>query len=252
MPGGLALTKRVVWSDSVRDRVESGPSRFTQRASLQTTSAAGLQALLDVAARDRPDLVVLSLDDGRVPAAEACERLRSDPRTSGIPILVLRSDGADAEPLRRAGCNEVIPESIGARALQEKIAGALGLRLRRHPRFPVVLPVARGRLFHEFLGYSNSLSESGMGFDTLARIRGGDQLNLKIYRSTEEDPIRVTARVCAVRPNIDTGAGYTAGVEFTRLAAGDKDRLMALFPTDGCVTWGSDAPEPTPDESGGA
>jgi CheY-like chemotaxis protein len=232
--------------------VESGPSRFTQRASLQTASAAGLQALLDLAARDRPDLVVLSLGDGRVPAAEACERLRADPRTSAIPILVLRSDGADSEPLRRAGCNEVISESIEPRALQEKIAGALGLRLRRHPRFPVVLPVARGRLFHEFLGYSNSLSESGMGFDTLARIRGGDQLNLKIYRSTEEDPIRVTARVCAVRPNIDTGAGYTAGVEFTRLATGDKDRLMALFPADGCVTWGSDAPEPTPDESGGA
>ena len=232
--------------------MESGPSRFTQRASLQTESADGLQALLDLATRDRPDLVVLSLDDGRVPAAEACERLRADPRTSGVPILVLRSDGTDAEPLRRAGCNEVIPESIGPRALQEKIAGALGLRLRRHPRFPVVLPVARGRLFHEFLGYSNSLSESGMGFDTLARIRGGDQLNLKIYRSTEEDPIRVTARVCAVRPNIDTGAGYTAGVEFTRLATGDKDRLMALFPADGCVTWGSDAPEPDPAESGGA
>jgi len=40
--------------------------------------------------------------------------------------------------------------------------------------------------------------------------------------------------------------------EFTRLATGDKDRLMALFPADGCVTWGSDAPEPNPDESGGA
>ena len=232
--------------------MERGPSRFTQRASLQTLSAGGLESLLEMAARDRPDLVILSLADGRVPAAEACERLRADPRTSGIPILVLRSEGADTEPLRRAGCNEVISDSIEPRALQEKIAGALGIRLRRHPRFPVVLPVARGRLFHEFLGYTNSLSESGMGFDTLARIRGGDQLNLKIYRSTEEDPIRVTARVCAVRPNIDTGAGYTAGVEFTRLATGDKDRLMALFPADGCVTWGSDAPEPTPEGSGGA
>ena len=250
--GSGALTKRVVWSENVRDRVERGPSRFTQRASLQTCSAGGLESLLEIAARDRPDLVILSLDDGRVPAAEACERLRADPRTSAIPILVLRSDGADAEPLRRAGCNEVIPESIGPQAIQEKIAGALGLRLRRHPRFPVVLPVARGRLFHEFLGYTNSLSESGMGFDTLARIRAGDLLNLKLYRSTEEDPIRVTARVCAVRPNIDTGAGYTAGVEFTRMATGDKDRLVALFPGDGCVTWGSDAPEPPPEDSGSA
>jgi hypothetical protein len=135
-----------------------------------------------------------------------------------------------------------MPPGAESGALQERIALALGLRLRRHPRFPVVLPVARGRIFHEFLGYSNEISEAGMGFDTIARIRSGDQLNLKIYRNTEEKPIGVTGRVCGVRPNIDTGAGYAVGVEFMRLASLDRQRLLELFPTDSCVTWGSDPP----------
>jgi CheY-like chemotaxis protein len=241
------VTKRVVWSDRVRSRVESGPSSFTQRASLETRAASAFDALLATITSEQTDLIVLDAATEAMPAEDTCRRLRADPRTAAIPILVLASDGADPEALQRAGCNEVIPETLEPRLLQEKIAGALGLRLRRHPRFPVVLPVARGRIFHEFLGYSNSLSESGMGFDTIARIRGGDELNLKIYRSTEEKPIAAAGRVCGVRPNIDTGIGYTVGIEFIRLATDDRRRLVELFPADGCVTWGSDAPEVEPE-----
>jgi CheY-like chemotaxis protein len=231
--------------------VEAGPSRFTQRASLEARTAPGLESLVDLATRERADLIVLSLADGTEQVAHACERLRADAATAAVPILVLEAEGADSDPVRRAGCNEVIRGTTDPRGLQEKIAGALGLRLRRHPRFDLVLPVARGRVFHEFLGYSNSMSESGMGFDTLARVRGGDLLNLKIYRSTEEAPIKVAGRVCGVRPNIDTGAGYAVGLEFTRFAAADRVRLMELFPQDGCVTWGSDGPEDVPEAGEG-
>jgi hypothetical protein len=206
---------------------------------------------VDLATRERADLVVLSLADGTEQVTFACERLRADARTAAVPILVLDADGADSDPVRRAGCNEVIRRTADPRALQEKIAGALGLRLRRHPRFDVVLPVARGRVFHEFLGYSNSMSESGMGFDTLARVRGGDLLHLKIYRSTEEAPLKVAGRVCGVRPNIDTGAGYTVGLEFTRLTPADRVRLLELFPQDSCVTWGSDGPDDVPETGEG-
>jgi len=142
----------------------------------------GPESLLELVVSEPTDLIVLELGSAELPAVEACLRLRADRRTARIPVLVLASEAADAEALTQSGCNEVIPAGIEPRILQEKIAGALGLRLRRHPRFPVVLPVARGRIFHEFLGYSNSLSEAGMGFDTLARIRSGDELNLKIYR----------------------------------------------------------------------
>jgi CheY-like chemotaxis protein len=240
------VTKRVVWSEQVRSRVESGPGNFTHRASMETITADGLDSFLSLVVSEPTDLVVLDLGSPSLPAVEACLKLRADRRTARIPVLVLAGEAADAEALSQSGCNEVIPLGIDPRILQEKIAGALGLRLRRHPRFPVVLPVARGRIFHEFLGYSNSLSEAGMGFDTIARIRSGDELNLKIYRSTEEKPISVAGRVCGVRPNMETGIGYAVGVEFVRLASPDKQRLVDLFPQEPCVTWGSDAPGDAP------
>jgi len=33
-----------------------------------------------------------------------------------------------------------------------------------------------------------------------------------------------------VRPNIETGIGYAIGVEFLRLASGDRSRLLEFFP----------------------
>ena len=240
------MTKRVVWSDRSRARIESSSSRFTARACLEPRTVRTLTELFDAVESERPDLVILDLESPAIAAATACERLRASPRTASVPILLLAAERSLPEDAVAHPRCEIVPAGCEPILLEQKIASALGLRLRRHPRFPVVLPVARGRIFHEFLGYSNEISEAGMGFDTIARIRSGDQLDLKIYRSTEEKPIGVTGRVCGVRPNIDTGAGYAVGVEFVRLATTDRQRLVDLFPADPCVTWGSDAPAGDP------
>jgi len=240
--------KKVLWSESIRSRVEAGQAHFLSRASLRALSAGTLPVFLDIAATDRPDLVVLAAESSDPPADELCRRLRADDRTRRIPILALAPPGPAAERLRVAGCDRVLDEAITPEALQDLIAVTLGIRLRRHPRFTVVLPVARGRIFHEFLGYTNAVSEGGMGFETISRIRAGEQLPLKIYRNTEERPIAVTGRVAGVRPNIETGIGYAVGIEFIRLASADRGRLAELFPSDPALTWTSDGPpEPPPD-----
>ena len=228
----------------MRRNLERAPSRFMARATLESLTVTDLASFRSLISTERADLVVLDTESADLPVAEACRALRADARTAAIPVLVLAPEKDLTDSLRDLGVQEVVARDADPNLLQDRIAAALGIRLRRHPRFPVVLPVARGRIFHEFLGYSNSISESGMGFDTIARIRGGDQLNLKIYRSTEERPIAVTGRVCGVRANIDTGIGYAVGVEFSRLASADKQRLIELFPAEGCVTWGSDGPGP--------
>ena len=242
------MVKQVLWSESVRDRIDSGKPHFLARASLKALSAGPASVLLDVAATDRPDLIVIGSESSDMGAPELCRRIRQDDRTRGIPVLALASDDTQEFLFREAGCTEVVRDSIPAGRLQEKIAGMLGMRLRRHPRYPVVLPVARGRFIREFLGYSNSVSEGGMGFDTLARIKGDEHLALRIYRNTEEKPIAVSGRVASVRANIDTGIGYAVGVEFVDMADTDKDRLLELFPKDASVVWGGDpGPERAPD-----
>lgn len=242
------MVKQVLWSASIRDRIDSGQPHFLARASLKAVSAGPAPVLLDVAATDRPDLIVLASETSGLPAPEICRRIRQDERTRDIPILALASDDTQEFLLREAGCTEVVRASISSSLLQEKIATMLGMRLRKFPRYPVVLPVARGRFIREFLGYSNAVSEGGMGFDTLARIRSGEHLALRIYRNTEEKPISVAGKVASVRANIDTGIGYAVGVEFVDLADRDKERLLELIPADKSVIWGGD---PDPGRSSG-
>ncbi len=201
------------------------------RTSIDPHCVGTMSAFLEAAVQDLPDLIVLESEATDLPAVPICTRLRSDERTRDMPIIVLVPPGKRVEELRRAGCTAVIDDDVDGQTLQEQIAGALGLQLRRYERHPIVLPVARGRIFHEFLGYSNALSEGGMGFDTIARVRAGDHYPLRIYRGTTERPISVLGRVCWVRPNIDTGIGYAVGVEFVRLSSPDRGRLRELFPT---------------------
>ena len=237
------MVKQVLWSESIRARVDSGRPHFLARASVKALCAGKPSVLLDVASSDRPDLIVLSHDDPEMPARDLCRWIRGDDRTSAIPILALAADDREELLLKEAGCTEVLPAKVPTEELQEKIAAMLGMRLRKYPRYPVVLPVARGRFIREFLGYSNAVSEGGMGFDTLSRIRGGASLPLLIYRNTEERPITVTGRVASVRANIDTGIGYAVGIEFMEMAEADRGRLMELFPGDPSVTWGPESPD---------
>ena len=242
--------KKILWSQAVRSRVESGRPQFSARAGVVARSAGTPSAFLEIAATDQPDLILLDAASAELPVDLVCRTIRQDQRTESIPILCLGASGTEADTLLALGCSKVIDNRIDAQALQESIASALGISLRRYTRFPVVLPVARGRIFHEFLGYSSELSEGGMGFETISRVNAGDHLSLRLYRNTEEKPISAVGRVRSFRPNIDTGIGYAVGVEFVQLRANDRERLLELFPSDPCLTWGPDAPQEE-DTSGG-
>jgi CheY-like chemotaxis protein len=50
---------------------------------------------LDLAGEHHPDLILLDLELAGLPAEELLARLRDDPRTAGVPVVVL---GAEASP----------------------------------------------------------------------------------------------------------------------------------------------------------
>lgn len=238
--------KTILWTRTVRARIEAGRPRFLSRSSLRALSAGSARTLLEAAASELPDLIVLSDDLPEMSASDILRRLRGDERTRGIPILVVaRPDRTDGT-LRREGDVRILEHEVTPEVLQESIVTSLGLRVRQYERYPVVLPVERGRFFREFLGYSNSMSEGGMGFETLSRLRGNDMLPLRIYRNSEEKPIAAVGRVRGVRPNLETGSGYSVGVEFHRMSRADRGRLLELFPSDSCVVWGPDRPSDVP------
>ncbi len=241
--------KTILWTRSVSARIDAERSRFLSRASLRALSASSARTLLEAASAEVPDLIVLSDDLPGMSASDILRKLRSDERTRGIPIIVLAQADRNGGALRREEDIRILESGVTQEILQESIVTNLGVKLRQYERHSVVLPVERGRIFREFLGYSNSMSEGGMGFETLSRIRDDEMLPLRIYRNSEEKPISAIGRVRSVRPNLETGNGYSVGVEFYRMSRGDRDRLLELFPSDSCVVWGPDRPTDIPPDN---
>jgi two-component system alkaline phosphatase synthesis response regulator PhoP/two-component system response regulator VicR len=68
-----------------------------QRAGYRVTTAADGAEALEVARADRPDLIVLDVLMPRVDGFEALRRLKADPATAEIPVVMLTARAQDAD-----------------------------------------------------------------------------------------------------------------------------------------------------------
>lgn len=89
------------------------------------------QAALDAARRHRPQLVVLDLMLPDLSGTEVCRRLRSDPETADIPVLMLtaRSEEIDRVVGFEVGADDYVTKPFSVRELVLRVRAIL----RRHP-----------------------------------------------------------------------------------------------------------------------
>ncbi len=88
-------------------------------------------AALDKAVEIHPDLVIMDLAMPGMDGCEATRRLKSDARTSDIPVLALTaysSDETDAAA-RAAGCSAVLRKPVSPRALLHAVVQQLNRAL---------------------------------------------------------------------------------------------------------------------------
>jgi CheY-like chemotaxis protein len=84
---------------------------------------------LDLAVRHRPDLILLDIMMPGISGIEVCTRLRADPRTRDIPILIL-SAGDERQSMPdalRAGAEDYLPKPIPSGELRAKVENILRL-----------------------------------------------------------------------------------------------------------------------------
>jgi DNA-binding response OmpR family regulator len=83
------------------------------------------------AARERPDLVLLDLGLPDIPGSEVLRRLRADPRTATIPVVVV---SADATPDRigvliDAGASHYLSKPFDIESLLGVVDSTIGNRI---------------------------------------------------------------------------------------------------------------------------
>jgi len=91
--------------------------------------------------RLRPRLILLDLKLPRLDGMEVLKRVKSDPQTRGIPVVVLTSSGqeGDLEACYRLGANSYIVKPVHFNQFVET-AEAIGAYWLRHNRAPSTSP----------------------------------------------------------------------------------------------------------------
>ena len=85
---------------------------------------------VEVAVRERPDLILMDIQLPGIDGLEATKRIRASETAGGIPIVAVTSFAmtGDRERLLAAGCNGYIEKPIDPDTIMAQIAGFLGER----------------------------------------------------------------------------------------------------------------------------
>jgi len=103
-----------------------------------STAASGAEALESVA-KETPDLVLLDVVMPEISGYEVCRRIRKDPRTRMIPVVMVTALDPDEERIKgiEAGADDFLPKPIRTAELLARVRSLLRIRdlheqVRRH------------------------------------------------------------------------------------------------------------------------
>jgi DNA-binding response OmpR family regulator len=95
-PGARRGGKKILVVDDEADIVELITYNL-KRSGFDVISATDGNTALELASRELPDLIVLDLMIPGIDGTEVARRLKADPRTSGIPIVMLTARGEETD-----------------------------------------------------------------------------------------------------------------------------------------------------------
>lgn len=102
-----------------------------EREGLLVETAADGQEGLEKAARNRPDLVVLDWMLPEIDGLEICRRIRRNPHTADLPIIMLTARGEEVDKILglELGANDYMTKPFSPRELAARIKAHLRARL---------------------------------------------------------------------------------------------------------------------------
>jgi CheY-like chemotaxis protein len=112
--------------DDEPDNIDLLSRRLTRRG-FEMKGVTSATEGLKLAAEWKPDLILLDIRMPVMDGYEATTRLKADPATRSIPVIVLTADAArvDEDQARAAGADDYATKPVDLPALLEKIARLL-------------------------------------------------------------------------------------------------------------------------------
>jgi uncharacterized protein (TIGR02266 family) len=208
---------------------------FFARETVDLIVARTGRKVLEMAAAERPDLVLLGLDLPEMAGDECCRRLKENHTLRSIPVILLAPHD-QPESLKRclqAGCDDVVTKPI-CRPLFLQVAGRLlNIANRTGPRTSTRLRIHYGTGTQKLLtDYSVNLSAGGVFIESMEILPVETPLALEFSLPGGHLTIRCRGRVAWVNTadqpiNFRLPPGM--GVQFLDLSLNDLDTLREFI-----------------------
>ena len=202
-------------------------SLFLARSGRVLTAADGQEAL-EVALRERPDVVVTDLSMPGLRGDELCRRIKSDPDLGRTPVIIVtgRDDGDEHESAVRSGADDVVEKPVNRISLIQSVNHFLRLAERGLVRVPLETDVRLSIDHSESWGWSRNVSRGGM-FIELEELGPEPETELQIEFSLPElsHALAPTAKVVWRRRPHGAGDRCGMGLQFLKL---DRDAARQL------------------------
>jgi signal transduction histidine kinase/ActR/RegA family two-component response regulator len=119
----------VLYVEDNRANLELVARIFDDRRPVRLLTATHAKQGLEIARRERPDLVLLDVHLSDLSGHEVLARLRADPATAGIPVVVLSADATQGQRRRlvQAGAEDYVTKPLDVRQFLRVVDRALAV-----------------------------------------------------------------------------------------------------------------------------
>jgi uncharacterized protein (TIGR02266 family) len=187
--------------------------------------------VLEIVKTDCPDIVFLDMFMPEMNGDECCRRIKENPETSQLPVIMVMLSGKDEdlERCRQAGCNDIILKPINREHFIETAKKYLQIPLRLNPRYMARLKIHLQRDTDIILTeYSLNLSTGGVFLETMNLMEENTPLIAEFILPNRTITISCNAEVAWVNhpdhlknPNLPVGMG----IRFLQLAQESLDAI---------------------------
>lgn len=201
-------------------------SLFLARSGRVLTAADGAEAL-EIAQRERPDVIVTDLSMPGMQGDELCRRVKGDSDLERIPVIVVtgHEGGDEHERAVRAGADDVVDKPVNRVSLIQAVNHFLRLAERGLVRVPLETDVRIALSAQEAWGWSRNVSRGGIFLEVPEAIPEPEtEMQLEFRLPEVPAALAPTAKV-VWRRHGDGSMPAGMGLQFLKL---DRDAARSL------------------------
>jgi len=122
------VPKKILLVDDSKTALMMERALLEKHTGYQCVTAADGQEAVEKANQERPDLILMDVVMPRLNGFEACKRMRQQPSTREVPIVLVTTRGEESymEAGFQSGCNDYITKPVNGAELVALLQSYLG------------------------------------------------------------------------------------------------------------------------------